>query len=378
MAGIRIVDLSQVIAGPMATAWLADQGADVVKIEDRRGDPSRAIGTRKGDMSALFCAINRGKKSVILDLKSDAGCEALERLIETADVLVQNFRPGVIERLGFGYERLASKYPKLVYCSISGFGTQGPRANARTYDSVVQASSGLAAQQSSTGGPPELVRSYICDKTTAIVAAQAITAALFARERMGRGQHVELNMFDTGVAYLWPEGMQNHTFLDEPPATMPDVAAHYRLWPTRDGHVALAAPKQEEFQALVRAIGRPDLAQDARFNTINERFRNQKSYQAILGEAVAAWTTDELDARMRAEDAAGGRVNQREDLLGDPQAQTNGTMVEIAGSSVGRLRAARHPARFSATPTSPLRPPPAHGAHTDEILAGLREAAPAL
>ena len=366
--GIRIIDLSQVIAGPFATTWLADQGADVIKVEDAHGDPSRSIGTRKGDMSALYCAVNRGKRAIVLDLKSDDGKRALEGLLREADVFVQNFRPGVIERLGFGYERVAEIAPRLIYCSMSGYGPNGPRAKARVYDSVVQASSGFAAQQAVGAGEPELVRTYLIDKTTALVAAQAITAALFARERTGRGQLVSLNMFDAGVAFFWPEGMQNHTFVDDPPDTMPEVGDFYRLWATRDGHVALASPQQVEFLALARAVGRPELADDPRFATINVRNQNRVAYWEILSEAVASWSTDELDARLRAEDAAGGRVNRREDLLKDEQAAVNGTIVEIADDRLGRLRAARHPARFSETPTDAPRRAPRFGEHTQEIL----------
>ena len=368
LKGVKIIDLSQVIAGPLATAWLADQGADVIKIEDARGDPSRAIGTRKGDMSALFCAVNRGKRSVILDLKSADGKSALDTLLQSADVLVQNFRPGVIERLGFGYERLAEEHPRLIYCAMSGFGSKGPRAKARVYDSVVQASAGFAAQQARSGGEPELVRNYLCDKTTALIAAQAITAALFARERTGRGQKIDLNMFDAGVAFLWPEGMQNHTFVDDPPDATPEVGDFYRLWATKDGHVAFASPKQEEFTALTRAIGRPELRSDARFATMDARNRNRDVYWATLADAIGAMTTDELDARMREEDAAGARVNQRADLLTDAQAIANGTIVEIDGGKIGRLRGARHPARFSDTPADAPTRAPEHGEHTRSVL----------
>ena len=373
LAGVKVVDLSQVIAGPLATAWLADQGADVVKVEDARGDPSRSIGTRKGDMSALFCAVNRGKRSVVLDLKSEDGKAGLEHLLRDADVFVQNFRPGVVERLGFGFDRLAPKLPRLIYCSMSGFGDSGPRAKARVYDSVVQASAGFAAQQARSGGDPELVRNYLCDKTTALIASQAITAALFARERDGRGQRIDLNMFDAGVAFMWPEGMQNHTFIDEPPDSTPEVGDFYRLWATKDGHIAFASPKQEEFMAMTRALGRPELASDPRFATMDNRNRNREVYWSILAEAIGSMTTDELDQRMREEDAAGARVNRRGDLLTDAQAASNGTIIEIEGGRTGRMRTARHPARFSETPVDMPRRAPELGEHTRSILSGRRD-----
>lgn len=369
--GVKIVDVSQVIAGPMATAWLADQGADVIKVEDARGDPSRGIGTRKGAMSALFCAVNRGKRSIVLDLKAHDGKQALRALLRDADVFVQNFRPGVIERLGFAYDEVATFAPKLIYCSMSGYGPDGPRAKARVYDSIVQASAGYAAQQAPSGGKPELVRNYICDKSTALIAAQAITAALFAREKSGVGQRIELNMFDAGIAFLWPEGMQNHAFLDDPPAPTPEVGDFYRLWATRDGYIAFASPRQDEFTAMTRALGRPDLATDPRFASMDARNANRIEYWAILTQLIATWSTDELDARMRAEDAAGGRVNRREDLLADAQVAHNGTLLEMSAGAAGRVRTARHPARFSATPVAPPQAAPGHGEHTTSLLATL-------
>lgn len=365
--GVKIVDLSQVIAGPFATSWLADQGADVIKVEDARGDPARGIGTRKRDMSALFCAVNRGKRSIVLDLKSADGKSALETLLSDADVLVQNFRPGVIERLGFGYEAISQSRPRLIYCSMSGFGPDGPRAKSRVYDSIVQASAGFAAQQAKSGGDPELVRNYLVDKTTAMVAAQAITAALFSRERTGKGQKIDLNMFDVGVAFLWPEGMQNHVFMDDPPDPTPEVADFYRLWATRDGHIAFAAPKQEEFVAITRALGHPEMAADPRFATMDARNQNRETYWAILAQAIGSMTTDELDRRMREEDAAGAKVNRRLDLLDDPQARHNETVVEIDGGKVGRMRTARHPARFSRTPIDPPRRAPELGEHNSAL-----------
>ena len=374
LEGVKIVDVSQVIAGPFATAWLADQGADVIKVEDKRGDPSRGIGTRKGKMSALYCTVNRGKRAIVLDLKAADDKAVLDDLLRDADVFVQNFRPGVIERLGFDFDRVSGFAPRLIYCSMSGFGAGGPRGKARVYDSVVQAAAGFAAQQAPFGGDPELIRGYVCDKTTALIAAQAITAALFARERTGRGQKIELNMFDAGLAFFWPEGMQNHTFVDDPPEPTPEVGDFYRLRPTRDGHVAVASPKQEEFTALTRAIGRPDMATDERFATMDARNRNRAEYWAALGAAIASWSTDELDARMRTEDAAGGKVNHRTDLLSDAQAIANGTIVEIDGGPLGRLRTPRHPIRFSGTPTALPGRAPEHGEHTRDIVGCTRQA----
>lgn len=353
LKGVRVVDMSQVISGPLAAAWLADQGAEVVKIEDSKGDPSRLIGPRKEDMSALYFAANRGKRGVVADLKNAEDRERVWAEIEKADVLVQNFRPGVAERLGFGYAAVAQRNPRLVYCSISGFGPHGPRAKSRAYDSVLQALAGFAACQAGPSGEPELVRSYVCDKVTALIAAQAITAALVSRATTGVGQHVEVNMFDVAIAFNWPEGMWNQAFLDDPPDPAPEVSTSYRLWRTRDGYVSLSALQQVEFEALCRALDAPEIAADPRFATPTLRMANRVPYREAMEAKVAAWTTAELDARLAQEDAPGARVNLREELLTDPQAMENGSFVEIDAGDLGRLRAARHPARFGATPVNP-------------------------
>lgn len=358
LKGVRVVDLSQVISGPFAATWLADQGADVVKIEDVAGDPARTIGPRKDDMSAMFFAVNRGKRGMIADLKSEAGKAAAWAEIEQADVLVQNWRPGVAERLGFSYEDVAKRRPGIVYCSISGFGPSGPRAKLRAYDAIVQAVAGFAACQAGPSGEPELVRSYVCDKVSALTAAQAITAALFSRERTGAGQHVEVSMFDTALAFIWPEGMWNHAFVDDPPPPSPEVSSGYRLWQTRDGYMSLGGLQQIEFVNMCRALGADELASDPRFANIGLRMANRNELRELLEERVRGWSTAELDARMAHEDAPGARVNSREALLSDPQALHNGSFVEIDAADIGKVRGPRHPARFSATPVSP-RPHPA-------------------
>ena len=188
LEGIRIVDLSQVVSGPMAAGWLADQGADVIKVEGPGGDPVRGLGPVKGDLSSAFIALNRGKRSLTLDLKDEAAKPVLAELIRRADVLVQNFRPGVIEKLGFGWEAARTLNPRLIYCSISGYGPTGPYSGLRAYDPMIQASSGICASQLGPDGEPQLVQTLVCVTITGLMAAQAISAALYAREKTGEGQ----------------------------------------------------------------------------------------------------------------------------------------------------------------------------------------------
>ncbi len=195
--GVRIVDLTTMISGPIATMMLADQGADVIKVEPKTGDLVRVLGPAKGDRTGTFLAANRNKRSIVLDLKSEEGLRALKKLVATADVVVQNFRPGAAERMGIGEGELRKEQPNLIYVSISGFGETGPYAKKRVYDPVIQALSGLAAIQADRDtGRPRMIRTIIPDKLTAVTAAQAITAALFARERTGEGQHIKLSMLD--------------------------------------------------------------------------------------------------------------------------------------------------------------------------------------
>ncbi|HEX3991320.1 MAG TPA: CoA transferase, partial [Acetobacteraceae bacterium] len=213
LAGIRVIDLTTVVSGPVCTALLADQGADVIKIEPPGGDITRHTGG-PGEFTAMFVACNRGKRSLALDLKQSSACDVVRRLAATADVLVQNFRPGAMDRLGLGETALREINPRLIYVSISGVGETGPYAKKRVYDPVIQSLSGLAdVQTDSETGRPRMVRTIIADKTTAAFAAQAICAALFARERSGQGQHIRLSMLDTMVTFLWPEAMSAHAIV---------------------------------------------------------------------------------------------------------------------------------------------------------------------
>lgn len=370
LAGIRIVDLSQVVSGPMAAGWLADQGADVVKVEPPHGDPIRGLGPAKGDLSSAYIAINRGKRQICLDLKDPAAQKALTRLIECADVLVENFRPGVMDKLGFGWDAARAINPRLVYCSITGYGPDGPYASLRAYDPMIQATAGIAATQPSPSGEPQLINTLIVDKVTALTAAQAITAALFARERSGEGQHVEVAMLDAAVAFNWPEGMFNHGFADHPPPPAPAYGRYSRLWTTSDGRqVVIGSFQDHEFAALCDALGRPDLKADERFNTGRARARNIREWGPVLGAAIAAVTAEEFIAGCIAHGAGGAVASTLDEVLTHPQIRHNETVTTIDHGDVGRVRTARHPARFSGTPIALPRPAGHRGENGAEIWA---------
>jgi len=380
LAGIRILDLSQVVSGPMAAGWLADQGADVIKIEPPHGDPIRGLGPAKGDLSSAYIQINRGKRQMALDLKDAAAKQAVARLIAWADVLVENFRPGVMAKLGFGWPAARALNPRLVYCSITGYGRDGPYAPLRAYDPMVQATSGLAATQLSPGGEPQLIQTLIIDKVTALTAAQAITAALFARERNGEGQHVEVSMLDAALAFNWPEGMFNHGFVDAPPKASPPYGKFSRLWTTKDGRkVVLGSFQDHEFAALCDALQRPDLKDDERFNTGRARTKNIAEWGPTLGAAVAAVTAEEFMVGCIAHGAGGAVVATLDEVLTHPQVVHNGTIAEVDQGSLGRVRTVRNPARFSHTPTADPKRAGHRGEDTEAVLAAFAEApAPAV
>jgi crotonobetainyl-CoA:carnitine CoA-transferase CaiB-like acyl-CoA transferase len=357
LAGVRVLDMSQIVSGPMAACWLADQGAECIKLESPQGDPVRTVGARKGNMSAIFIAVNRGKRGETLDLKNERHHPRFEELVRWADVLVENFRPGTMEKLGFPYERCAALNPRLVWCSITGFGRDGPYANIRAYDPVVQAASGVAATQADAHGNPSLVQSLVCDKVTALTAAQAITAALFHRERTGEGQRVEVAMLDAAVAFNWPEGMYNHAFV-EPADPFPEYGSLTRLWQAKDGLVSMAAIQDSEFHAMCAALGHPESLARPEYQTMAGRFAHLATLLPEMGRLVAERTRDELMAGFIAAGAVGCRVNSRSELLEDPQVAHNGTIVTLDQGALGPVRAARHPARFSRTPVCD-RPGPA-------------------
>ncbi len=264
--GIRVLDLTGMVSGPMATMMLADQGADVIKIEPPAGDLMRHYGVMRNGMSSSFLSNNRGKRSLTLNIKEPAGLEIMRKLVATADVLVQNFRPGAIERMGLGEAVVRAVKPDIIYVSISGFGEHGPYAGQRVYDPVIQALSGVAEIQADRRtGEPRMVRTVIADQTTAVTAAQAIAVALFARERTGQGQHVRLAMLDTMIAYLWPDASASLSFVGDEADPARGQAGLDLVFKTQDRYITAGAVSNDEWQGMCRALWRPDLIQDERF-----------------------------------------------------------------------------------------------------------------
>jgi crotonobetainyl-CoA:carnitine CoA-transferase CaiB-like acyl-CoA transferase len=370
LAGYRIIDATQMISGPMATMVLADQGADVIKIEPPGiGDLTRALGGTRG-MSPTFTVVNRNKRSVVLNLKEPQGLAILKQLVATADLFVQNFRPGVVEQMGIGEADLRQIKPNLVYVSISGFGESGPYVHKRVYDPVIQALSGLASIQADATGRPHMMRLIVPDKVTALTAAQAMTAALLARERTGEGQHVRLAMLDAMVAFLWPEAMASHTFVSTKDVVVrPQVRD--LVFETADGYITVGVVSDAEWRGLTTALGHPEWLDDARFKTPAGRVKYADVRLEMTAEVLTTRTSAEWLARLDAEQVPCAPVLRREDLFTDPQIAANHLIVESEHPTVGRMRQPRPAARFEKTPAELRSPAPLLGEHTEAVLAEL-------
>jgi crotonobetainyl-CoA:carnitine CoA-transferase CaiB-like acyl-CoA transferase len=370
LTGIRVLDFSAVISGPFATMLLADQGAEVIKIEaPGRPDLLRKEWYSRGGLTSMFANVNRGKRSLVVDLRDPRGLGIVHDLARDVHVVVENFRPGVAERLGIGPDDLHPIADRLVYCRITGYGPSGPRSRQRAYDPVIQGATGYVAVQRNPEVPiPDLVRNAVVDKAASLTAAQAITAALLARERGAGGQTIDVPMIDAGLAFFWPDGMMKHTFVGEGVREGPALYDRYRLSETADGHVVIWTGADAEWHALFRAIGRSDLCSDERFATPRARADHAEELGAIVAGALRAMTTDDLLERMREEDVPGGPVADLDRLLDDPQIVHNDVVYQAEHPTAGALRQVRPAPRFSATPASPGPPAPLEGEHTDDIL----------
>ena len=375
LAGIRVLDLTSVVSGPLATMFLADQGADVIKIEPLGGDitrHSRQSISGSGELSALFVSTNRGKRSLSLDLKQPEAGKIMRELAARADVLVQNFRPGTMERLGLGEPTLRDSNPRLIYLSISGVGESGPYVGKRVYDPIIQGLSGFADLQADPKTRrPRMIRTIVADKTTAIFAAQAVTAALFARERTGEGQHIRLAMLDTMIAYLWPEAMTQYTVVGREATTADPTARPDLIFETADGYITVGTISDSEWQGFCAASGRPGLAEDPRFNTPGGRSVNATERILLMAEIIKERPTAEWLQRLDANDVPSAPVLRRNEVIANEQVLARELIVELDHPDIGRVRQPVPAARFDRTPARIQGPAPRIGQHSAAILAEL-------
>jgi crotonobetainyl-CoA:carnitine CoA-transferase CaiB-like acyl-CoA transferase len=387
LSHLRVLDLSRVLAGPWATQLLADLGADVIKIErPGEGDESRSWGppwlsTPEGKEtreSAYFACTNRGKRSVTVDLSRPEGQSLVRRLAERSDVLFENFKVGALARLGLGYEQLAAANPRLVYCSITGFGQTGPYRNRPGYDFLVQGMGGLMSVTGEPDGPPLKVGVALTDVFTGMYAATATLAALAHRERSGRGQYVDLALLDVQVATLANQA-ESYLVTGRPPRRMgnahPSIVP-YQAFATRDGHVVVAVGNDAQFERLCEVAGRPELAHDPRFATNAARVTNRGALVPLLATILAERPSHEWIAALEAAGVPCGPINDLAQVFEDEQVRARGLRVEVPHPLAGRVPVVASPMRLSATPPQ-HGAPPILGQHTREVLAdvlGMRDA----
>jgi len=370
LSGYKIIDLTSMVSGPLATLILADQGAEVLKIENPRGgDYTRGVSNKNGGLSASFLNNNRNKKSITLNLKDQSAVEILMRLVKGADVFVQNFRPGVAERIGVGEAAIRAVAPNIIYVSISGFGAKGPYAKKPVYDPLVQALSGLTSIQGGSDAlRPRLVRTILPDKLTGFTAAQAITAALLSRERDGIGQHVQLSMLDTVVSFLWASDMSSQTFVGREFAQEKAQSFIDLIYETKDGYISVAVQSDKEWLGLTRALEKPEWLQDERFLTSALRHHNIDDRLRLTQEVLLEKTASEWLDLLEAQDVPCAPVLHRSEVIDHPQVIANEILMENHHPQAGLLRQARGAAQFSQTPPTQRYGAPLLGQHSVEEL----------
>ena len=372
LEGVKVLDLTQIMAGPYCTMMLADMGADVVKVEKPNGgDDTRRMGPPfiNGE-SAAFLGINRNKRSVVVDLRSDNGREIVQDMVREYDVLVQNFRPGSLERMGLGYDQACEINPSIVYCTISGFGVTGPYARRGGFDLVAQGMSGLMSVTGHPENPPTKVGVPVCDLNAAMFAAVGILTAYINRLKTGRGQHVDTSLLEGGIAYtFWESAMYFATGeVPEPRGSGHRLTAPYQAFATSDGYVNVGAANQANWERLCAAIGRDELAADPRFAEPKDRMDNLDELIETLEQTFSRQSSDHWIEILEAAGAPAGPIYDLKQVYDDPQVRAREMIVETNHPVAGRTRNIGIPIKLSETPGRFQRPAPTLGQHTDEVL----------
>ncbi len=374
LSGLRVLDLTRVLAGPYCTMVLADLGAEVIKVEvPGRGDDARHFGPFVGPESAYFMSLNRNKKSVALNLKHERGRQVFLKLVRRADVLVENFRPGTMDKLGLGYGRLSAENPALVYAAISGFGHTGPYRTKPAYDIVVQGMGGIMSITGHPGGPPTRVGASIGDITAGLFGAVGILAALRERERTGRGRFVDVAMLDCQVAIL-ENAIARYEVSGEVPG--PIGNRHPSITPftaveASDGYLIIAVGNDALWEKFCRLVGREDLLDDPRFRTNQDRTENWDELEPLLADIFSTRTVQEWLSALGDAGIPCGPINTIDRVVSDPQVRARGMIVTVDHPDAGPVKMAASPVKLAPPPPCHYRPSPRLGEHTREVLAAL-------
>ena len=372
LEGIKVLDLTSMVSGPVAAMMLGDQGADVIKVEPIHGEQLRHLGEPHNGIPATFFSCNRNKKSLAVDLKDEAGKEILWTLIKTADVLLQNFRPGAMARMGFSEEKVREKNPGIIYVSISGFGEKGPYSHKRVYDPIIQGLSGATdIQADRKSGRPNMIRIILADKVSALTAAQAVSSALFYRERQGEGQHIKISMLEATIAFFWPEGMSGLTYAENETDVRKTFSSIDLIYETKDGYLTISVISDKEWKGICEALERQELITDERFKSSLARRRNAEERREVIGEEVSKRSSAELLQILDANDVPCAPLLDRAELMDHPQIVESETILRESFTGFGEVRQARPAARFQLTESSLRLPAPKLGQHSREILESL-------
>ncbi len=368
--GLRVLDLTQVMAGPFCSMLLCDMGADVIKVEPPAGDSTRRMPGAVGTDSPSFNAVNRGKRGIVVDLKQPAGRDAVRRLAAVSDVLVENYRPGVLAKFGLGYPELSSENPRLVYASISGYGQTGPSAGKGGFDLVAQGVSGLMSVTGEAGRPPVKAGIPVTDLGAALFALAGILAALLARARTGRGQLVDTSLVDAGVALSVWEATQYFSGRGVPErlGSAHRMNAPYQAIRCADGYVTIGAANDRTFQRLCEALGRPDWAVDPEYRDDTHRIRNREALAARIEAVMETRPRAHWLELLESHGVPCGPINDYAEVMADPHVRARELVVETDHPTLGRIQALGTPIKLSETPLAPGRPAPRLGQHTDDVL----------
>ena len=369
LEGYRVVELTSTVSGPFAGMMLADQGADVVKVEPPGiGDLARFMGTTRSGMAAMFSVLNRNKRSVVLDFKESNDFEILKNLLATADVLIENYRPGVVKKLGLDYESIKKINSNIIYTSISGYGQSGPYINRRVYDPLIQATAGAAASQDSEN--PEYYKTIVFDKVTGLTAAQSISTALLHRERTGEGQYLPISMLDSALYYIWPDVMWSKTLLGEGIDYKPDLFESFPLFKAKDKPISVIVVADSDFQRFCEVIG-CKLYEEEKYATFEQRVLNKET---LIPEIEKYLEDKEADVLCEELDKMGipvASINQLDEIHKDPQVIEQGSLVEVEHPIAGKMRMPKPPFNFFNQNDFPKSHAPILGQHNREVLSEL-------